>query len=103
MSDRLIIGSACGIRIYSGGSQAFVFQGDITKAVDINNLIAETRAQFRDSVHVLAHVTGDFVARKTFGEMDIAHWNAALSPLHLKLDETAVSRVQLLMHHSKAP
>jgi 3-oxoacyl-[acyl-carrier protein] reductase len=64
--------------IVAAGGKAFSLQGDMTNAADVDQLIAETKAQFGNSIDVLVHVTGGLVARKKFGEMDIAHWNAVM-------------------------
>ena len=64
--------------ITEAGGKAFARQGDMTNAADVDKLVAETRSAFGDDIHVLVHVTGGLVARKTLPEMDIDHWNAVM-------------------------
>lgn len=64
--------------ITEAGGNAFAIQGDMTKPVDVEKLVAQTLAQFGNTIDVLVHVTGGLVARKTFPDMDVAHWNAVM-------------------------
>lgn len=64
--------------IMAAGGKAFALQGDMTKAEDVQKLVDQTCATFGGAIDVLVHVTGGLVARKTFGQMDIAHWNAVM-------------------------
>ncbi|MFT5796831.1 MAG: 3-oxoacyl-[acyl-carrier protein] reductase [Candidatus Azotimanducaceae bacterium] len=64
--------------IKNAGGNAFALQGDMTKAADVEKLVAETKSQFGDDIGVLVHVTGGLVARKTIADMDIDHWNAVM-------------------------
>ncbi|WP_018690455.1 SDR family NAD(P)-dependent oxidoreductase [Ahrensia kielensis] len=64
--------------IVDAGGEAFALQGDMTKPADVQKLISETQSRFNSDIDVLVHVTGGLVARKKFGEMDAAHWNAVM-------------------------
>ncbi len=64
--------------ITAAGGKAFALQGDMTKPEDVEKLVAQTLATFDDKIDVLVHVTGGLVARKTFPEMDLAHWNTVM-------------------------
>jgi 3-oxoacyl-[acyl-carrier protein] reductase len=64
--------------IKAAGGKAFALQGDMTNAADVEKLVDQTRSEFGDDIDVLVHVTGGLVARKTFAEMDVSHWNAVM-------------------------
>lgn len=64
--------------IMAAGGKALALQGDMTNPKDVAALVSETRSQFGDEINVLVHVTGGLVARKKFGEMDLAHWNSVM-------------------------
>ena len=64
--------------IVAAGGQAFALQGDMTNPADVDSLVARTQSEFGESIDVLVHVTGGLVARKTFPEMDVAHWNTVM-------------------------
>lgn len=64
--------------IAAAGGKAFAMQGDMTRPEDVEKLVAQTRSSFGDNIDVLVHVTGGLVARKTFSEMDVDHWNAVM-------------------------
>lgn len=53
-------------------------QGDMTSQSDVDALVERTRSELGGTIDVLVHVTGGLVARKTFAEMDAAHWNAVM-------------------------
>lgn len=64
--------------IIASGGKAFAVQGDMTNPTDVEKLVEQTRTKFGDSIDVLVHVTGGLVARKTFPEMDLDHWNTVM-------------------------
>jgi len=64
--------------ITAAGGKAFALQGDMTDPADVGKLVDQTRSEFGDTIDVLVHVTGGLVARKTFPEMDLAHWNTVM-------------------------
>ncbi|MBT8100413.1 MAG: SDR family oxidoreductase [Gammaproteobacteria bacterium] len=63
-------GEATVAAIKDKGGEAIAVRGDMTKAEDVANLIAETRKAFGDSIDVLVNVVGGLVARKPLAEMD---------------------------------
>jgi len=65
--------------IVKAGGEAIAVQGDMTKQADVDALIAKTKAQFGDEIHILVPVTGGLVARKKFDEMDLEHWNTVMN------------------------
>ncbi|WP_424987516.1 SDR family NAD(P)-dependent oxidoreductase [Microbulbifer sp. S227A] len=64
--------------IVAAGGKAFAMQGDMTSQSDVDALVERTRSELGGTIDVLVHVTGGLVARKTFAEMDAAHWNAVM-------------------------
>jgi len=73
--------------IEAAGGQAFALQGDMTRADEVEALVAAAAERF-GSIDILVHVTGGLVARKTLPELDIEHWRTvmdlnATSYLHL--------------------
>ncbi|MEO9650233.1 MAG: SDR family oxidoreductase [Roseobacter sp.] len=65
--------------ITAAGGKAFALQGDMTDPADVAKLVAQTRSEFGEDIDVLVHVTGGLVARKTFADMDIDHWNSVMN------------------------
>lgn len=64
--------------ITAAGGKAFAMQGDMTKPEDVEALVSKTRSEFGDDINILVHVTGGLVARRTFPEMDLDHWNTVM-------------------------
>src|SRR5690606_33831934 len=56
--------------IESRGGRAIAVRGDMTRESDVENLVAEARMAFGDSIDVLVNVVGGLVARKSLREMD---------------------------------
>ena len=56
--------------IRQAGGTAIAVAGDMTRRQDVENLVAETRRAFGDSIDVLVNVVGGLVARKPLPEMD---------------------------------
>ena len=63
-------GEATVAAIKSAGGEAIAVRGDMTKAEDVANLVAESRKAFGDSIDILVNVVGGLVARKGLAEMD---------------------------------
>lgn len=61
-----------------GGAAAIKVAGDMTRAADVEALVARTRAEFGEEIHILANVVGGLVARKTLEEMDEDFFNFLL-------------------------
>lgn len=64
--------------IVAAGGEAFAMRGDMTSDADVTALVSKTCEQFGDCIHIVAHVTGGLLARKTIAEMEIEHWNRVL-------------------------
>jgi 3-oxoacyl-[acyl-carrier protein] reductase len=64
--------------ITAAGGKAFAMQGDLNKPEDVDALVAKTVAEF-GSVDVLVNNSGGLIARKTFAEMSLEHWNNVMS------------------------
>ncbi|MEM9531933.1 MAG: glucose 1-dehydrogenase [Pseudomonadota bacterium] len=64
--------------IQQAGGTAIAVAGDMTKAADADNLVAETVKAFGDRVDVLVNVVGGMVARKPLAEMDEDFFNYVL-------------------------
>ena len=56
--------------IKEAGGEAVIFQGDMTVQADVDGLVAITKENFGEEVHVLVNVAGGLIARKTIEEMD---------------------------------
>lgn len=56
--------------IGAAGGTAIAVSGDMTKQADVENLVAEARKAFGDSIDILVNVVGGLVARKPLAEMD---------------------------------
>jgi 3-oxoacyl-[acyl-carrier protein] reductase len=63
-------GEATVAAIQKAGGEAIAVKGDMTKQVDVNNLVDEARKAFGDTIDILVNVVGGLVARKTLAEMD---------------------------------
>lgn len=63
-------GEATVAEIAAAGGQAIAVGGDMTKAADVDALVAAARDKFGDEIHILANVVGGLVARKSLAEMD---------------------------------
>lgn len=54
--------------IQEAGGEGIVVQADMTKAAEVETLVAEARKAFGDEINVLVNVVGGLVARKTTAE-----------------------------------
>lgn len=63
-------GAATVASIEAAGGSAIAVGGDMTRQADVDNLVAEARNAFGDSIDILVNVVGGLVARKTLAEMD---------------------------------
>ena len=64
-------GNATVQAIEAAGGTAIAVRGDMTKQDDVENLVAQTRSAFGDSIDVLVNVVGGLVQRKSLAEMDV--------------------------------
>ncbi len=63
-------GEATVAAIKEAGGEAIAVKGDMTKQADVDNLVAEARKAFGDTIDILVNVVGGLVARKPLAEMD---------------------------------
>jgi 3-oxoacyl-[acyl-carrier protein] reductase len=66
-------GDATVAAIKAAGGEAIAIGGDMTQQAGVDNLVAETRKVFGDTIDILVNVVGGLVARKPLAEMD-AEW-----------------------------
>lgn len=64
--------------IKAAGGQAIAVAGDMTKQADVENLVAEARKAYGDSIDILVNVVGGLVARKPLAEMDEAFFEMVM-------------------------
>ncbi len=64
--------------IRESGGQAIAVRCDMTRAADVENLVAETRKAFGDEIDILVNVTGGLVARKPLPEMSEAFFEQVM-------------------------
>lgn len=64
-------GEATVAAITDAGGEAVAVRGDMTRADDVANLVAETQKTFGAAIDILVNVAGGLVARKTLPEMDV--------------------------------
>lgn len=63
-------GDATVAAIEAAGGTAIAVGGDMTIQADVENLVAEARKAFGDSIDILVNLVGGLVARKPLAEMD---------------------------------
>jgi 3-oxoacyl-[acyl-carrier protein] reductase len=61
------------------GGKAVAVRADVTRAEEVEHLVAETRRAFGDRIDILVNNAGGLVARKRLEEMDMAFWNTVLA------------------------
>jgi len=81
-----------------GKGSAIKFAGDMTKADDVNALVAAAQEAFGDEIHILANVTGGIVARKTLDEMDEEFFNYLMQ---LNMTSTFLATKAVVPHMSE--
>jgi 3-oxoacyl-[acyl-carrier protein] reductase len=64
--------------IKTAKGKAIAVQGDMTKAKDVEKLVAKCVQKFGESIHILVNVAGGLVARKTMEDMDEAFWDTVM-------------------------
>ncbi|MDB5251033.1 MAG: glucose 1-dehydrogenase, partial [Flaviaesturariibacter sp.] len=69
--------------IRDAGGTCLVVQGDMTRSVDVANLVAKAREAFGDEIHILANVAGGLFGRKTIEEQD-EEWYDLLMNVNMK-------------------
>lgn len=71
-------GAATVKEITDAGGTAVAVGGDMTKAADVEKLVAETRKAYGDKIDILVNVVGGLVARKSLAEMDEAFFDKVM-------------------------
>lgn len=61
--------------VEAAGGKAIKVKADVTKAADVDALVAATREAFGDEIHILVNNAGGLVARKKLDEMDEEFFN----------------------------
>jgi len=64
--------------IKKNGGNALAAQADLNKSADVESLVKQTVDAF-GGVDILVNNTGGLIARKTFSEMTLEHWNEVMS------------------------
>lgn len=57
------------------GGTAIKVKGDVTKAADVEAIVAATREAFGDAIHILVNVAGGMVERRPLADMDEEFFN----------------------------
>ena len=65
--------------IVERGGRAVAIQADVTRAAEVERLVAETAAALGDPIHILVNNAGGLLARKKVAEMDEAFWDAVMA------------------------
>ncbi len=65
--------------IKEAGGEAIIAKGDVTKAADVQNIIAICIATFGSTIHVLVNVAGGLMGRKPLAELDEEFWDAVIN------------------------
>jgi 3-oxoacyl-[acyl-carrier protein] reductase len=69
--------------ITKSGGTALAIKADVTRALDVQRLVDETRAAFGDHIDILVNNAGGLIGRKTLSEMDETFLDTVLD-LNLK-------------------
>src|SRR5438067_4885778 len=65
--------------VTNAGGKAVAVQADVTKADQVQRLVAETKAAFGDRVDILVNNAGGIIQRRKLDEMDGAFWDAVFA------------------------
>ena len=71
------------IMVQNLGAEGIIVQGDMTKAVDVKRVFAESLKAFGSEIHVLVNVVGGLFGRKTITEQD-EDWYNLLMDVNMK-------------------
>jgi len=63
--------------IEAAGGKAFALKGDLNAQADVDALVNQTVDAF-GKIDILVNNTGGLIARKTFAEMSLDHWQAVM-------------------------
>jgi 3-oxoacyl-[acyl-carrier protein] reductase len=91
-------GEATVAAIKDAGGEAIAVRGDMTRAKDVANLVAEAQKAFGDSIDILVNVVGGLVARKKLAEMDVDFFEGVM---RLNLTSTFLTCQAVAPHMSE--
>ncbi len=66
-------------QIASAGGRALAVKADVTRAADVDRLMAETERAFGGRLDILVNNAGGLLARRKIDEMDEAFWDAVVA------------------------
>lgn len=66
-------------QIKAAGGEAILAQGDMTKAADVEKVVAACIAAFGNVIHVVVNVAGGLMARKPLADIDEAFWDSVIN------------------------
>ncbi|RWU04825.1 SDR family NAD(P)-dependent oxidoreductase [Pedobacter chitinilyticus] len=78
------------------GGEGIIVKADMTKAAEVEALVADARQAFGEEINVLVNVVGGLVARKSTAEMDENFWDFVMN-VNLKSVFLAVKAVSPFM------
>ena len=81
--------------IEGAGGTAIAVRGDMTAEADVENLVAESRKAFGNTVNILVNVVGGLVARKPLAEMDVEFLDGVM---RLNLTSTFLTTKHVVPH-----
>ena len=65
--------------IKANGGEAIIVAADVTKAVQVQQLVAEAQKAFGNEINILVNVAGGLVARKLIEDMDEEFWDFVMN------------------------
>jgi len=65
--------------IKDAGGDAIAVYGDMTKATDVNALVAACVAAYGNTIHILVNVAGGLLGRKILADLDEEFWDAVMN------------------------
>lgn len=84
--------------IVDAGGQAIAVAGDMTKKADVDNLVAEARKAYGDSIDVLVNVVGGLIERVPLAEMSEEFFEKTMK---LNLTSTFLASQSAMAHMSE--
>ncbi len=82
--------------IKKAGGEAIIVKADMTKAIQVEQLVAATKSAFGEEINILVNVAGGLVARKSTAEMDEEFFDLVMD-MNLKSVFLAVKAVTPFM------
>ncbi len=65
--------------IKANGGEAIIVAADVTKAIEVQQLVAEAQKAFGNEINILVNVAGGLVARKLIEDMDEEFWDFVMN------------------------